>query len=218
MFRSAARRSDESTRSEYSSPPIIILPERRSDQRIRTVYRVAKVACGCDLGLWRVRNISDRGLMLKAGTSVEVGDHLSVSLSDKVVKTGRVKWCEGGNCGIEFDVPIDCAETLKDLVAEQRECDYRPPRIAVDAHAIAYCESGMHPVRVHDLSQHGIGFAHHGGFSPGMEVKLALESGEERRGVVRWSDDVHAGLFLVEPFTCEELEDAGRFREQNRGT
>jgi hypothetical protein len=211
VFRRRVARREPANQNDLIAP-VDELPDRRADQRIRTIYRVAKVACGCDLGLWRVRNISDRGLMLKMGTPVEVGDHLSVALSAKVVKTGRVAWREGGNCGLEFDVPIDCAETLKALVAEQQASDYRPPRLAVDAHATAYCESGIHPVRVQDVSQHGIGFAHHGDFIPGMEVKLALACGDARRGIVRWSDEDRAGLYLVQPFTCEELENAGRFR------
>ena len=49
--------------------------ERRADHRFRTIYRVAKVATGCDLGLWRVRNISDRGMMLMTSVQVALGEH-----------------------------------------------------------------------------------------------------------------------------------------------
>ncbi len=185
--------------------------ERRADHRFRTIYRVAKVATGCDLGLWRVRNISDRGMMLMTSVHVALGEHLSIALSDTATIEGKVVWCEEGRCGIVFDQPIDSAALLTSLVAEQRAPDYRAPRLPVSARALAYDEAGIRSVKICDMSQHGIGFTHHGRFRPGMKVKLLLENGIERRGIVRWSDKDHAGLALVEPFTCEDLESASQF-------
>lgn len=185
--------------------------ERRADYRFRTIYRVAKVSTGCDLGLWRVRNISDRGMMLTTSVQVALGEHLSIALSDAATIEGKVVWCEDGRCGIEFDQPIDSAALLASLVAEQRAPDYRAPRLPVSAPAIAYDETGIHSVKICDLSQHGVGFTHHGCFRPGMKVKLLLENGIERRGVVRWSDGDHAGLALAEPIACEDLESARQF-------
>lgn len=185
--------------------------ERRADQRLRTVYRVAKVSTGCDLGLWRVRNISDGGMMLATSVEVAPGEHLSIALSDRSTVEGTVVWCEDGRCGIAFDAPIDSAALLASLVAEQRAPDYREPRLPVSAPAIAYDEAGIHSVKVCDLAQHSVGFTHHGSFPAGMKVKLLLENGLERRGVVQWSDEDHAGLALVEPFACEDLESIRRF-------
>ena len=164
-----------------------------------------------DLGLWRVRNISDRGMMLASGVRVAPGEHLSISLSDTATIEGKVVWCADGRCGIVFDRPIDSAALLSALVAEQRAPDYRAPRLPVSTRALAYDETGIHSVKICDMSQHGIGFTHHGRFQPGMKVKLLLENGLERRGIVRWSDDDHAGLALVEPFACEDLESARQF-------
>lgn len=185
--------------------------ERRADCRFRTVYRVAKVATGCDLGLWRVRNISDGGMMLITSVQVAPGEHLSIALSDTNIVEGRVCWCEAGRCGIEFDRPIDSAALLTSLAAEQRSPAYRPPRLPVSAPAIVYDEAGIHSVRISDLSQQGVGFTHHGRFPPGMKVKLQLGNGIERRAVVSWSDEERAGLTLVEPFSCQDLESTGRF-------
>jgi hypothetical protein len=60
------------------------------------------------------------------------------------------------------------------------------------------------------MSQHGAGFIHDQHFHPGMQVKLLLENGMERRGVVRWSHDGRAGLALAEPISCAALESASR--------
>ena len=55
--------------------------ERRQGTRLHTVLRVAQVIREHDAGLWRVRNISDRGLMLAAHVQVVPGERLTVNLS-----------------------------------------------------------------------------------------------------------------------------------------
>lgn len=180
--------------------------DRRASQRIRTVFRVARVVRDRAVGLWRVRNISDKGLMMLTGASVQNGERIAVDLSDNVSVAGRVIWSDGDRCGVEFDAPINSARLLKSLVAEQRDPSHRPLRIAVDIKAAGYCERGLHPIRITDISQHGIGFTHGGCFKAGMQTMIVLESGLERRGVVRWSRDGHAGVMLIEPLSCADLE------------
>lgn len=184
--------------------------ERRESPRFHTVLRVAQVMREHDVGLWRVRNISDQGMMLSTGVQVIPGEKLSVNLSDTIAVEGRAIWWDGERCGVSFDRPIDCAGLLEALVAEQKGPRYRAPRLTVATRAIAYCEQGLHTVRVYNMSQHGAGFAHDGCFHAGMTAKLHFETGEDYRGVVRWSKDGRAGLFLTEPIACAKLESANR--------
>ncbi|MEA3014152.1 MAG: hypothetical protein QOD42_2697 [Sphingomonadales bacterium] len=184
--------------------------ERREDSRVHTVMRVAMVRRDHDVGLWRVRNISNSGMMLTTQVPVVPGEALTVGLSDTVAIEGRAIWWDGERCGLVFDRPVDCAALLEGLVAEQKAPRYRPPRLPVATRAIAYCDKGLHTVRLFNLSQRGAGFAHDGCFCPGMAVKLHFDSGEEHRGVVRWSQDGRAGLYLVEPIACARLESAAR--------
>lgn len=184
--------------------------ERRDGLRIHTVLRVAKVSRAHDSGLWRVRNISDGGMMMAVSVPVTPGERLSVALSDTVTLDADVAWWDGGRCGVVFDRPVDCAVLLQGLVAEQRRPFYRPPRLPVAARAIVYCENGLHSVRLLNLSQHGAGFAHDGRVTAGMKVKLLLAHGDEHRGVVRWSHGGRAGMYLVEPLPCDRLESACR--------
>lgn len=185
--------------------------ERRQSSRIHTVMRVAKVIRAEDVGLWRVRDISDDGMMLATSQAVRPGEPMTIALSDSFTISARAIWCEGGRCGVRFEEPVDCAVLLRALVAEQRKPDYRPPRLPVDAHATAYCERGLHGVHLHDLSQRGATFSHNGAFVPGMQAKLLFANGEEHRGVVRWSEGGRAGIELSEPFPCETLESAAAF-------
>ena len=197
-------------RAPHLPPALPAALERRDGRRIHTVLRVARVGRAHDAGLWRVRNISDGGMMMAASVPVTPGERLSVSLSDSVTLDAEVAWWDGARCGVAFDRPIDCAALLHDLVAEQRLPFYRPPRLPVSTRAIVYCEKGLHSVRLSNLSQHGAGFAHDGRVAPGMQAMLLFEDGDEHRGVVRWSHDGRAGMYLVEPFPCARLESACR--------
>jgi len=184
--------------------------ERREGSRFHTVLRVAEVVREHDRGLWRVRNISDGGMMLATRVQVIPGERLTLNLSDCVSLHGRAIWWDGERCGVAFEEPVDCAELLGSLVAAQKSARYRPPRLAVATRAIAYCDKGLHTVRVYNLSHHGAGIAHDGCFQPGMAAKLHFETGDDYRGVVRWTEDGRAGLFLTDPIPGAKLESANR--------
>jgi hypothetical protein len=164
-----------------------------------------------DVGLWRIRNISDEGMMLLTAAPVQPGEKLSIALSDRASLNATALWWDSGRCGVVFDEAIDCAALLGALAEEQKARNHRPLRLPVDTRALAYCDRGLHSVHLYDISQHGAGFTHDGCFRPGMAAKLHFETGDEYRGVVRWNRDGKAGLFLVEPIPCEKLESASRF-------
>src|SRR3546814_11260847 len=86
--------------------------------------------CSSDLaGLWRVRNISDHGMMLATTIAVDPGERLQVALSEQVMLTGKVVWARDGRCGVAFDAVIDAVDILRRLAAERQSGEYRPPRL-----------------------------------------------------------------------------------------
>lgn len=184
--------------------------ERRESRRIHTVMQVARVMRAHDVGLWRVRNISDSGMMLMTAVAVTPGERLAIALSENVMLEGRAIWWDGTGCGVAFDRPVDCAALLAGLVAERKAPGYRPLRLPVDTRAVALCDKGMHSVRLFSLSQHGAGFSHDGCFRAGMAARLHFADGGEHRGVIRWSHDDKAGMVLLEPFPSASLESACR--------
>ena len=202
----AGDRLNEGTSSPGRSLPF----ERRDSARVHTVLRVAQVVREHDAGLWRVRNVSDSGMMLATQVQVIPGERLTLNLSDSVSLCGRAMWWDGERCGIAFEEAIDCAALLENLVAAQKSAGYRPPRLAVATRAIAFCDKGLHTVRVYNLSHRGAAFTHDGCFRQGMATKLHFETGDEYRGVVRWSEDGRAGLFLTDPMPPAKLESANR--------
>ena len=195
------------------SRPLVVTPEedgeRRSAHRLHTVFRIARVMRDRAAGLWRVRNISDFGMMMLTRMRPDKGERLSIALSDKVSIDARVVWCRDDCCGVQFDEPIASAALLKSLAAEQAGSHSRPPRIPTELAAAAWCESGIQPIRIDDLSQHGLGFSHDGWAQPGMKLLVMFEGGIERRGIVRWSDASSAGLQLLDPLASSDLERLG---------
>lgn len=183
-------------------------PERRASSRVQTVMRVAKVTRADDVGLWRLRNISDEGAMLMTSQRLRVGESLIVGLSDTVVLGARVAWAEGGRCGALFNSAIDCAAVLKQLAAEQLHRNYRLPRLAVETLAVVTGENGVSAVKVTDVSQDGVGFSHDGSIRTDCAGKITFARGNEHRGVVRWSKDGTAGMHLFEPIPIALLESA----------
>src|SRR6185295_12869072 len=74
--------------------------ERRASPRYRTIFRVAQVTRAHDVGLWRIRNISDEGMMLLTAVPVREGERLSIALSDRFTITARAMWWDGERCGV----------------------------------------------------------------------------------------------------------------------
>jgi hypothetical protein len=185
--------------------------DRRGADRYRTVWRIAKIIRNGDAGLWRVRNISDRGMMLAADVPISVGEQLEIALSDTVQLRGKVVWSEEGRCGVAFDKEVDVADVLKQLAAEQRATGYRQPRLPVHSRAQAVTDEGAGSIELVDLSQHGAGFLHDGHFEVGKELDLILPGGVKRRAIVRWSRAGRGGLWLTQPLDRADLESIRRF-------
>jgi hypothetical protein len=186
--------------------------DRREGDRYRTVWRIAKVTRNGDAGLWRVRNISDRGMMLAADVPITVGEKLEIALSDTVVICGKIVWSDAGRCGVSFDQQVDVADLLKQLAAEQRATGYRQPRLRVHSKAQAVTDEGdATEIELVDLSQHGAGFVHDGHFEVGKEFDLTLAGGVKRRAMVRWSRGGRGGLWLTQPLDRADLESIRRF-------
>ena len=185
--------------------------DRRGGDRYRTVWRIAKVTRNGDAGLWRVRNLSDRGMTLAAEVPTAIGEKLEIALSDTVVLRGEVVWSDGGRCGVSFDKEVDVADVLKQLAAEQRATGYRQPRLPVRTQAQAVTDEGTTSIELVDLSQNGAGFVHDGHLEVGRELDLILAGGVKRRAIVRWSRAGRGGLWLTQPLDRTDLESIHRF-------
>lgn len=185
-----------------------IAEDRRGARRSCTLCRLARVQFRGDVGLWRVLNMSDEGMMFETRVELCPMDAVTISLSNSVTLGASVVWNDSERCGVRLNIPIDSAALLRSLAAEQQSSSFRPLRLPVDSSAIAIDETGMHPLIVKDVSINGMGVTHLDRLRRGMVTKVRFARGRERRGAVRWSDGQNAGLLLLDPFTPEELERA----------
>ena len=181
--------------------------ERRGSGRLRTVCRIARVRREQDIGLWRVHNISNEGLMLGADVVIAVGEKLEIALSETTILHGTVVWAAHGRCGVSFAAPVDAAAVLRGLADEQRAEGYRALRLPVQLEAIAMYRDDSLPIDLVDISQHGAGFRYDRAIEPGTELALLLPLGElRRRAIVRWSRGSRGGLWFTQPLDRADLE------------
>ncbi len=186
--------------------------DRRGTDRFRTVCRIAKVVRDGDVGLWLVRNLSDRGMMLSADVPIAVGERLQIALSDTVVFDAKVVWSKDGRCGVTLDEEVDGAGVLKRLAAEQRAGDYRAPRLPVHTRAQAVSEEGVtSEIELVDMSQNGAGYIHGDHLEVGKQFQVVLAGGIKRRAIVRWSRGGRGGLWFTAPLERGDLESIRRF-------
>ena len=187
--------------------------DRRGAERYRTVCRIARVQRADDVGLWRVRNVSNEGLMLAADTPAKVGETLDISFSETTTLRGTIMWAESGFCGVAFDRPIDAAALLRGLADEQRAEGYRALRLPVEVEAIIALRDDSRPIDLVDISQHGAGFRYDRMIDPGTEVDLILPGGElRRRALVRWSRGERGGLWFTRQLDRAALESIALLR------
>ena len=192
-------------------PEIDTEADRRGGDRYRTVWRIAKVTREGDAGLWRVRNMSDGGMMLAVDVPVSVGERLEIALSETITIRGRVAWSDAGKCGVAFDAAVDGNEVLRQLAAEQQSGDYRAPRLPVHTRAQLIADGDVSEIELADLSQSGAGFLHTGHLDVGKVLELVLPGGVRRQAIVRWSRVGRGGLWLTEPLGRADLESIRRF-------
>ncbi len=181
-------------------------PERRSGERYRSVWRIAKITRDHDIGLWRVRNISANGMMLAVDVAVEIGENLVIGLSDNIRMTGTIVWAQEGRCGVSFDQAIDVEQVLKSLASEQRENGYRQPRLPFEHGAQLFIDGEPHDIQLVNLSQSGVGFIFHGELEVGKPLGLMMPDKVRRTAVVRWMRGNQGGLWLTEPLAHSQLE------------
>lgn len=182
--------------------------ERRSGPRVQTVFRVARVITATDEGLARIRNMSDEGARLRMLIPLPIADVLILQLVDGVELSGRVIWKDGDEFGLQFDHPIQCTDLLAGLADGARCGKTRPVRLSVATTALTRSERGLRCAKVVDISQRGLKLLHDGSLTRGLDLKITLASGLERRGIVRWTKDNLAGVMLLEPLSVEALGSA----------
>ena len=177
--------------------------ERRTDDRIIPLLKVAKMTSDSGERLIRVRNISAGGIMAEVGDSVPVGEHVAVELSSQKIPS-TVTWIRDGLVGIKFDQTVDLGELLAGR-KPRHGFRPRPPRLNVECKASVRLGKVYYHVDVHDISLGGMKVAPIEEYCVGREVTVVVESLRPIKGEVRWFSDRLAGIVFTKPLEFDEL-------------
>ena len=178
--------------------------ERRSDERLIAMLRVAKLKDGQDREqLIRVRNVSAGGLMAEVGHPLNVDDVVNIELSSQNIPS-TVVWIREGTAGFKFDQDIDLGELLAGR-KQRHGFRPRPPRLEVNCKANVKVADSYYTVEVHDISLGGMKVEPIEEYCLGKKVVVVVESLRPIRGEVRWFADRKAGIVFDQPMKFEEL-------------
>lgn len=177
--------------------------ERRTDERIVPLLRVAKLIAGDCERLMRVRNVSAGGLMGEIAEPPQVGEPVSVEMSSQKIPA-TVVWVREGMAGLKFDQNVDLGELLAGR-KPRHGFRPRPPRLEVACRASVRVGKIYYSVDVHDISLGGIKVEPIGEYCVGKNVDVVIESLRPIKGEIRWYSDRRAGIVFKEPLEFEEL-------------
>ena len=177
--------------------------ERRTDERVMPMLRIAKMVAPQGEQLIRVRNVSAGGLMAELGFAVPVGEQVTVELSAQQIPSSVV-WTREGSVGLKFEQDIDLGELLAGR-KPRHGVRSRPPRLEVGCKASVQLGKVYYTVDVHDISLGGIKVEPIEEYCVGKKVVVAVESLKPIKGEVRWFSDRRAGVVFDKPLKFEEL-------------
>ncbi|MEG3155058.1 PilZ domain-containing protein [Sphingomonas sp. RB1R13] len=177
--------------------------ERRDNDRMPALLRVAKLIGEDGEQLIRVRNMSAGGLSAEHGQRLTVGDICSLEIGTQKIPS-TVVWKREGMCGLKFDQSVDLGELLAGR-KPRHGFRPRPPRLEVKCKASLRLGKTYYTVDVHDLSLGGIKVEPIEEYCLGKEVVVIVESLRPVKGEVRWFSDRRAGIVFDEPLKFEEL-------------
>ncbi len=177
--------------------------ERRSDERLIPLLKVAKMSSASGERLIRVRNISAGGLMGEIAECPPVGEQVSIEMSSQKIPSS-VTWIREGMIGIKFDQTVDLGELLAGR-KPRHGFRPRPPRLEVDCKASVRVGKTYYTVAVHDISLGGLKVEPIEEYCVGRDVIVVVESLRPIKAEVRWYSDRRAGIVFKKPLEFEEL-------------
>lgn len=177
--------------------------ERRTDERLIPLLKVAKLISEGGERLMRVRNISAGGLMAEVANPPAVGERVDVELSSQKIPSSVI-WIREGLAGIKFDQSVDLGELLAGR-KPRHGFRPRPPRLNVDCKASVRVGKLYYTVAVQDISLGGLKVDPIDEYCVGRKVVVVVESLRPIKGEVRWYSDRRAGIVFDKPLEFEEL-------------
>jgi hypothetical protein len=178
--------------------------ERREDDRVSSMLRIGKLIAGDGhQQLIKIKNLSAGGLMGIAPSTPEVGDQVSVEISNQKIPASVV-WTRDELIGVKFDQNIDLGELLAGR-KQRHGFRPRPPRLEIACKASVRVGKTYYTVDVRDISTGGMKVEPIAEYCVDKKVVVVVESLRPIKGEVRWYSDRRAGIVFDQALEFEEL-------------
>jgi hypothetical protein len=177
--------------------------ERRSENRHRTVLRVAVIESGGRAQLCTVRNLSETGLKVKLFRGMSAGEKIRIRLREDEWLSGSIVWSQDGFAGVKFSKPLDrlCLAEVFGLDDQHRP---RVPRIKVKGTGSLRIGTIEVDATIRDISPRGAGITLEE-CPPRGPVSLTLKGFGSVPGQVCWVSGTEAGVMFNEVLPIEAL-------------
>lgn len=179
---------------------------RRASARSATLNRRVQVEREGAEASARCLDISDGGMRLDLAEPLNLNDELTIRLAVDLALPARVVWTNGHECGVAFEQGIDSARLVEKTADDKRRELSRRPLPSQDIPARIVADGYVHPTTISSVTQQGALVTHKGRFHPGLHVTLLTDNGDEKLGIVQWTHEHFASVFLVDHFSLEELD------------
>jgi hypothetical protein len=190
------------------------IKDRRGDERVLTVFRLAKLL-GTREEFCLIRNVSSGGLKLEVFSPKVVGEALSIEFGDNLPHVATVRWVDGDFIGVAFDEPIDVAETLAKVSPPGRRKS-RPLRLLIELEAVLVIQGSRHQCRVSDISQGGAKIVTASRLNVAEQGILEVEWLGKIPATIQWTRGDSAGIAFGDPVPYRTLASwvSGHSRQQ----
>ena len=165
-------------------------PDRRSEDRYLSLFRVGTLTIGDRRELCLIKNVSAGGMMIRPYCNIDSGTRLSVELKQGEPVDGIAQWVRDDCLGVTFDEPIDVIA----LLSAEDGPKPRMPRIEIEGAASIRVEKDAHRARIENISQGGMKIECQADLPLGPEVVVGIAGLETFRAIVRWKKGQSYGI------------------------
>jgi hypothetical protein len=166
-------------------------PERRTDERHLTLFRVGSILVDGRRELCLVKNISAGGALIRAYCRLKADLEIRIELKEQQPVSGRVNWVKGTDAGITFDERVDIVDLLKSNGDGPRP---RMPRVEVRCVVFVREGATTNRARLINISQGGLSVESENVLTVGSDVTITLPGFQPQAAVVRWSEGSRYGI------------------------
>jgi translation initiation factor IF-1 len=189
-------------------PPVAaeVHDDRRTAERIMTVFLVVKLHYNGTEGMGRVVNLSEIGAQVETSASVEKGTEITIELRSDLQEHAVVRWTNGQAIGVEFPARIDPLQFLSRKTHTLSRIKPRPPRFRRNAVVDVKDEEKRLNATLLDVSLYGARLGGKFGYRPGDVVVVSIVGLRPRRAKVAWRNAAQMGLEFMLPLNFRDLD------------